>query len=82
MVSRAFRFSVGERIMNKLNRRPSFAAMTYDAKRLLSFPSDTKALINISRIPLDKEFKPKSLYLPVLIRQHQKVLLNAAGGSL
>ncbi len=64
--------------MNELSRRPSFGAMTYDAKRFLSFPVDTKVLINISRAPLDKEFKPKSPYLPV----PQEALPNSIGGSL
>ena len=62
-------------------KRSSFAAMTSDTKRFLRLCSDTKALINISRPPLDREFKPKSLYLPVLI-PHQKALLNVIGGSL
>ena len=62
-------------------KRSSPQTMTSDVKRFLRLRSDTKALINISRPPLDREFKPKSLYLPVLI-SHQKALLNVIGGSL
>ena len=64
--------------MNKLNRRPSFVAMTYDAKRPLNFLSDIKALINISRAPSNEEFKPKSLDLLV----SQEALSHGIGGSL
>ena len=62
-------------------KRSSFAAMTSDTKRFLRLRSDTKALINISRPPLDRKCKLKSIYLPVLIA-HQKALLNVIGASL
>ncbi|ARB92855.1 hypothetical protein A6J40_12005 [Legionella longbeachae] len=66
--------------MNKLNNRSSFAAMTYDAKRLLSLFSNTKVLINISRTPFDKDFNLKTTYLPVVTKLHQRFLSN--GGLL
>lgn len=63
-------------------KRPSVAAMASNTKRFLRLHLDTKALSNISRPPLDEEFKPKKPHLPVLMQQNQKLPLVIIGGSL